>query len=141
MQPGKITSSGLVFLRKFFPLIALLLAGCALDVVRHSTILAHTEPAQVRQYLVLQAVLVRFDTGYERTIRAGAVFAEIGTLKQGNVLKPVNIVFTIEGTHVHEAYPVVDDGRIVGFYLPVEKAFALLSNPVALLIQEREIQK
>ena len=76
------------------------------------------------------------DSGYERTIKAGTEFVPAGTVKQGMVLKPTNTIFTIEGAHMHEAYPVVDNGRIVGFYLPVERAFSPLSQPVNLSIQE-----
>lgn len=131
----------LKFLRKIFPVVALLLAGCASEVTRQSTTLSPVAPSPARQYLVQQSVLVRFDSGYDRTIQAGTTFLEIGALKQGKVLKPTNAVFTIEGAHVHEAYPVVNENRIVGFYLPVEQAFAQLSNPVTLSIEEKGIQK
>ena len=38
---------------------------------------------------------------------------------------------------MHEAYPVERDGRLVGFYLPVERAFSPLSRPVDLSLQRR----
>jgi hypothetical protein len=36
--------------------------------------------------------------------RHRAVWARVGRAEQGEVFKPVNGVFTIEGAHVHEAY-------------------------------------
>jgi hypothetical protein len=38
----------------------------------------------------------------------------------------MDTVFTIEGANTHEANLVVRDNRIVGFYLPAERAFAPL---------------
>jgi hypothetical protein len=39
---------------------------------------------------------------------------------------------------VHEAYPVVQNQRLVGFYLPVERAFSPLSHSTNLLLEERK---
>jgi len=47
---------------------------------------------------------------------------------QGTGSTSVGGVFTVEGAHVHEAWPVVSVGELVGFYLPVEKAFMPLAN-------------
>ena len=38
-------------------------------------------------------------------------------------------VFTIEGANMHEAYLVLREGRVVGFYLPGERAFSALEPP------------
>ena len=62
--------------------------------------------------------------GYRRTIRQGSVWTRVGRVSQGEVYKPTNQVFMVEGTHVHEAYLVLDGDQVVGFYLPVERAFA-----------------
>lgn len=121
--------------------IVLFIGGCASEVVRYPIDLSNIESPQVKRYITLQSSLVRFDSGYDRTINAGTEFAEIGSVKQGKVLKPMNSVFAIEGAHAHEAYPVVENSRIVGFYLPVERAFAPLSNSVDLILQERNAQK
>ena len=66
--------------------------------------------------------------GYRRTIREGSVWTRVGRVSQGEVYKPTNQVFVVEGTHVHEAYLVLDDNQVVGFYLPVERAFAPAPN-------------
>lgn len=119
------------------PLVLLFLGGCASEVVRYPVSLSAADRQSSRQYVVLQSASIRFDSGYERTLSAGTELVEVGTIKQGRVLRPVSTVFTIEGAHTHEAYPVVSDGRLVGFYLPVEGAFSPLSLSISLPIQER----
>jgi hypothetical protein len=62
--------------------------------------------------------------GYRRPIGRGSVWTRIGRSDKGDVFKPVDRVFTVEGAQIHEAYLVLDGDRVIGFYLPVERAFA-----------------
>jgi len=73
---------------------------------------------------VLDDVTVSVGPGYQRVIRRGSLWTQIGRTVEGDVYKPVDRVFTVEGTHVHEAYLVLAGDRVVGFYLPVERAFS-----------------
>ena len=114
------------------------LSGCASEIVRYPIELSNTKSLQSKNYVASQTALIHLDSGYERTINSGTEFVEFGMIKQGKVLKPTNAVFTIEGAHTHEAYLVLDNDRIVGFYLPVEKAFSPLSRATILPIQEKE---
>jgi hypothetical protein len=41
-------------------------------------------------------------------------------------------VFTVEGSHIHEAYLVVDSGTLVGFYLPAEQSYSKLDQRTAI---------
>jgi hypothetical protein len=41
---------------------------------------------------------------------------------------------TVECSNVFEAYLVVATGQLVGFYLPVEKGFVSLPEPISLPI-------
>lgn len=119
-----------------FPAI-LCLGGCASEVVRYPVELSILRAEE--RYVTLQTVSVMFNSGYERTIDSGTEFLGIGLIKQGNVLKPVGTVFTIEGAHMHEAYPVINNGRIVGFYLPVEHAFSPLSPSIIFTVEKRKL--
>jgi hypothetical protein len=58
----------------------------------------------------------------------------VGEVQQGLVLQPVDTVFTIEGRQVHEAYLVVRENMLVGFFLPGESHFSALepSQPITL---------
>ena len=64
--------------------------------------------------------------GYARTLRRETRWRKIGAIPQGDVLKPLDTILTVEATHVREAYIVVKQNKWVGFWLPVEKAFSPL---------------
>lgn len=121
-------------------LIAVLLCagGCAREVVRHPVEPPTVEAMQAQRYVAVQPTLIQLDSGYRRKINSGTEFVDIGQIQQGRVLKPTNTSFTVEGANMHEAYPVIRDNRIVGFYLPVEKAFSPLSQIAVLSLQERK---
>ena len=75
---------------------------------------------------------IDFGTGYSRDIKAGSQWEPIGSVPQGQVFKPYKQVFTLEGAHMHEAYLVVSNGRLVGFYLPAEGGFSSLKQTLAI---------
>ncbi len=45
-------------------------------------------------------------------------------MSQGDVYKTRDQVLTVEASNVQEAYIVVESGRLVGFYMPVERTFS-----------------
>lgn len=73
-------------------------------------------------------------TGYGRELSAGSHWQHVGNLPQGGVYKPLNTVFSIEGRHVHEAWLVINNGSLQGFYLPAESRYSPLvpSLPLSL---------
>lgn len=107
--------------------LAAALAGCA--AVRHQP--AELTPApDAAQKSLASSLDLRLNTGYERTLKAGSRWQRTGRIAQGAVYKPYQDVFTVEGSHIHEAWLVVrDDGMLVGFYLPAERGFSPL-DPV-----------
>jgi hypothetical protein len=115
------------------------LAGCVSEVVRHPVDLSVA--AQPARYATSALVMIELDSGYGRTVAPGTEFIAVGSVPQVQVLKPAHTVLTTEGTHQHEAYAVVRDARLVGFYLPVEQAFSPLSKPVAFPLEERGLSK
>jgi hypothetical protein len=119
--------------RRIVLLLCAFLWGCAAEVVRHPSAL--TPVAAPARFVLTERTEFRLDSGYTRTIAAGTKLVEAGTIEQGRVLKPIATGLTVEGRYMHEAYPVVRSGRLVGFYLPVEKAFSPLSNPIPLSLQ------
>ena len=113
-------------------------AGCASEVVRHPVALSAVPAASAQTLRLAAAATILLDSGYERQLAAGTTLLELGRVEQGRVFKPTNTVLTVEGAHMHEAYPVLRESRIVGFYLPVEKAFSPLSRPVPLQLEKQE---
>lgn len=113
-----------------FPVAALclLLSACAAEVARQPTTFAPFNAAgHADQRLVMQDVHATLNSGYTHLIPKGMKCELAGSIPQGKVYRPTNTVFSIEGAHVHEAYLVVNKGNLVGFYLPVERAFSALN--------------
>ena len=114
------------------------LAACAVEVQRNPSaapaIAAGAKPRVIR---LESDVLVNLHTGYTRTLKRDARWVSVGTIAQGEVFKPEGQVLTVEGAHVHEAYIVVSDGKLTGFYLPVENAFVPLVPQRALPISHQ----
>ena len=117
---------------------AALLAGCASEVKRQPVELATTVPEMGKRYDLRDAVSFTLDSGYSRAIPARTEFAVAGRVVQGLVFKPTQTVLTIEGAHMHEAYAVLQADRLVGFYLPVERAFSPLSQAVPFPLDQRK---
>jgi hypothetical protein len=98
-----------------------------------------TQPgAPARRIQILMAATVRLDTGYSRTLPAKSVWSRVGRVLQGDVFRPVGTILTIEGRQVHEAYLVIRDQTLVGFYLPGEQNYSPLSTAVPLNLGEIE---
>lgn len=119
-------------------LVVAALAGCASEVKRQPSELAASIAEAGKRYELRQDVSFKLDSGYERTVVARTEFTVAGRVPQGVVLKPTQTVLTVEGAHMHEAYAVVRDDTLVGFYLPVEKAFSALSRSVPFPLTERK---
>src|SRR5580658_5015503 len=113
-------------------LIALLFGGCA--EVSHSP--AEITPISITERATQQTLVTQLefelDTGYVRTLKSGSQWTHIGRVSQGEVYKPFKDVFTLQGAQVHEAYLVVGNGKLVGFYLPVERGFSPLKQPISI---------
>ena len=114
-----------------------LMVGCAPMIV--------TEPAAMKQIAadahamqiqLRQSVNIMLTTQYARTLPEGSRWRRVGALTQGDVYRPVDTVFTIEGRQVHEAYLVIASGVLVGFYLPGESNFSPIPNPLPLSFGE-----
>lgn len=112
-------------------LLTFLLASCAFS-VKHQPATLLPLAAPTTTAILQESAEVTLDTQYERVLDSGTRWQEAGKLPQGRVLRPVGTVFTLEGRDVHEAYLVVADSTLVGFYLPAEQAYSALSKPVSL---------
>lgn len=109
----------------------LALAGCAASVA-YAPIEITAAVAESRQIVVLNnPVQIQLDTGYSRTLKADSQWIKVGAVKHGDVYKPFNSVFTLEGENIHEAWLVVSSDRLKGFYLPVERGFSPLNQAIS----------
>lgn len=110
----------------------ILLVGCAPDLYRIPVTLTPIVQPNASLVVVREDIEVQPSTGYTRIIKKGSVWKKVGTIPQGDVYRIHDDVFMLEGAHMHEAYAVVAKQQLVGFYLPVERAFAPLPKAVAL---------
>ena len=114
------------------------LLGCAFD-------LAHVshKPAQLsprvgvpKSLEFLESVsITQAPCGYGRTLRKGTHWDFWGAIAEGEVYKPRDQTLTVECSNVHEAYIVVVDSAMVGFYLPVESGFVSISRKIDLPVR------
>jgi hypothetical protein len=108
----------------FALLFCWVLLGCASNLLDHS-VQARLLPNRTQGTEIRSALEVKFalDSGYERRILANSKWRKLGEISQGSVYKREGDAFTIEGSHVHEAYLVVSNGKLIGFFLPFENVF------------------
>jgi hypothetical protein len=110
---------------------SLVVGGCAV----HQESVSALKPAEeVKQIRVMKGLDVHLSTGYTTRIKPNTTWSLVGSLPQGEVYKSRDQVLTVEGADVAEAYLVVDDDKLVGFYLPVEHTFSPIS-PTRLSIE------
>ena len=115
------------------------LVACAPEIVRQPTQLVPTEqPGDTIE--IVENASISVGPGYQRVIARGSVWTRIGRSVEGEDFKPVDRVFTVEGAHIHEAYLVLDGDRVVGFYLPVERAFSRVPGGAATRLSIRRRQ-
>ena len=74
--------------------------------------------------------------GYSRTLRNGTSWNLVGELPKGAIYRSKDQSLTLECSNVYEAYLVVAEDSLVGFYLPVEKGFVPVPNPIRLPINK-----
>jgi UPF0288 family protein (methanogenesis marker protein 3) len=110
--------------------IATLILGCAAEVVRTPEQLVVS--SQAAQIELTKLVTVELSPGNEKKLFTGTRWMSVGNVKQGEVFKPVGTVFSIQGANSHEAYLVIAEKKLVGFYLPGDRAWSALKAPVAI---------
>jgi len=115
--------------------IALLsLIGCAFDVIH-----LKQEPAKFvsteqpkDSWVLVKTATITLGTGYKRELKDGTRWDYAGNIEQGDVYKTDDQILTVEGSNIFEAYIVISENDLVGFYLPVEGTFSPVSSPVKL---------
>jgi hypothetical protein len=117
--------------------LASLLAACAFDVVHVTQRPAKLESAgpASASFLLEDDATVDLGTGFNRVLRKGTRWEPVGRIAEGDVYRTRDQVLTVEASHVYEAYVVVTSGKLVGFYLPVQRTFSPLPDPVPLAMK------
>ena len=134
-----------VFRRIMFTILTIVLlataaalGGCAFDLIHVDQDPARLEAASpnVRPFELTSEATLDIGFGYRRVLKAGTRWRCVGRLPQGDVFTTSDQILTVEASNVHEAYIVVESRNLVGFYLPVEKAFSPLRQRTELAMKE-----
>jgi hypothetical protein len=119
--------------------VALGLSACAPMIVSQpAELTAKASPSSTRAIRFNAPAEILAGFGSRRTIDAGSRWLYSGTLPQGAVYRPVDTVFTIQSRHAHEAYLVVKNNVLVGFFLPGESSFSPLTPTLQLDLGENQ---
>ncbi len=109
------------------------MAACAFDLAHVSYTPTVCTPKSDKSFRMREdTAITGMPCSYNRTVLKGTTWNLVGTVPEGEVYKSSNQVMSVECSNVHEAYLVVRETSVVGFYLPFEKGFVKLSKPIAL---------
>jgi hypothetical protein len=117
------------------PLLACVIVGC-MDVRGTPAELTPFSTESPLAVITVTTDLVVSPPGsLRRLIPRGSAWSLVGSLPQGDVYKPRDIVFMLDGANIHEAYLVLSDGKLAGYYLPAEHSYVSNSTPVNVPLQ------
>ena len=118
--------------------LAVLLTACAFDLVHVKQIPAQIETTQSSKppFKLERDIDVSCGTGYSRKLKQGTRWNYVGVVSYGDVYKTNDQILTVEGSNIYEAYIVVSNDKLVGFYLPVEQSYSPISKSKDLHIKE-----
>jgi hypothetical protein len=109
-----------------------LVAACAPAVVQEPALLT---PSAGKSFRLSRPAEVALSTGYTTKLRENTRWELVGSIAQGEVYRTRDQIVTLEGEHIHEGYIVVEQGVLVGFYLPVERSFSPVTPGKRLIIE------
>ena len=112
--------------------IALFVSACAPPVTQLPTQLT---PSAGKSFRLTRAAEADISTGQSTKLRANTRWELVGTVAQGEVYRTRDQVVTLQGDGIHEGYIVVREGTLVGFYLPVERAFCPVAQSQPLSVE------
>jgi hypothetical protein len=120
-----------------------LFISCAFDLVHVKQLPTKLDTTQQPKssFILEKEEKIDLGTGYSRVIKAGTKWDYVGTIENGDVYNTKDQVLTVEASNIHEAYIVISSGKLVGFYLPVEKTFSPLSEFKELIMKEAPINQ
>ncbi len=124
-------------LRSFMLLsLSVFLSACAFDVMRLKQIPVElrTDSVYKESFSLTDDIKVPAGPGYSRILKAGTRWECVGEISQGKVYQTKDQILTVEASNVFEAFIVVTDQKLVGYYLPIEGTFFPLDDPEKLPI-------
>ncbi len=124
-------------LRLLPPLLVMVALAACSPGISMQRVVPEMDTTDTTVHVLDRQVSGRSTAGYSRTLPAASRWKRIGRVPMGDIFKSPDVTLTVEGAHIYEAYIVVRDGKWVGFWLPVEKAFSRLRSPTAISFTRR----
>ncbi len=114
-----------------------LLSGCAFNVSYLKQVPAQFTPGEEssHDFVLAHDIKVSLGTGFPTCLKGGTRWHQVGVTGSGAVFITRDQVVTVEASNIYEAQMVVSNGRLTGFYLPVEGKFAPVSQPIPIETQ------
>lgn len=108
-------------------------SGCAFDLAHVSYVpTVYTPQTGTEFQLKEDTVITGSPCGYDRVLSKNSKWKLVGAIPQGDVYRSRDQVLSVECSNVHEAYLVLAQGSIVGYYLPVERGFVKIDEAIKL---------
>lgn len=111
------------------------LVGCFQPRLQPAQYQALTPSAQT--WVLQDDVKASLESGWSSPLKKGTTWRQIGRIEQGDVITTGDQVVTVERSNMYEAAPVVANGRLVGFFLMVERAFTPADPAVPINLQPK----
>ena len=128
---------GIKIVRFWLLIYAVMTFGCAFDLahVKYQSAKIDAAGADGVAFTLTEDTPIHgAPCGYSRTLRKDTRWDAVGKILEGVVYRSRDQTLTIECSNVFEVYLVVSGQRLVGFYLPVEKGFSPIDEPIQLPI-------
>lgn len=124
-------------MNNFFLLLAfsaITFSGCAFDIVHIDQVPVQYEYTSTEKpsFELKDEVNINLGTGYSRQLKKGTRWSYVNTISCGDIFRTSDQILTVEGSNIFEAFIVVSEKKLVGFFLPVEQTFSPLSKPIEL---------
>ena len=116
--------------------VSLVLVACS------ATVVSLSEPMDVSdldatRYRLVETVEIKAPRTADLTLNADTRWYHIGTISHGRVYDTDDQVVIVNSFNVYEAAIVVNDGKIVGYYPKVAKAF-VATRPIPIEFAKTE---
>ena len=99
--------------------------GCAPEIVRQA--IPYVQKTGTPEFIQLtKSAKVPNWSRTGNSLFVGTRWDFVGEVSHGRVYRSKDSVFFLQGANSHEAYLVVRDKKLVGFYLPGEKSWSAL---------------
>jgi len=122
-------------------LIGTLATGCMFDLtdVRYTSTAIQPLDRPAQTFVLAEDVYIaQTPCGYSRSLHQKTHWELVGRITEGEVFRSRNQTLTVECSNIFEAYLVLSGKNLVGFYLPVEKGFVALTNPIPIPMENEE---